>query len=170
MRKEDLQFAYESFNASPDAINLWIGNHQSLSSIHKDHYENIYIVLRGQKKFTLLPPTDRPFLYQSLFPSASFFPISPDNSPPSPSPSSSSDHHEKREEDEEDGEREEDEELIAKYQSRRFGVKVKEEEGSEVPWMSVDPDHQPNPSPSLFPLFSHVPFFYHLFNSFKTEN
>lgn len=38
-------------------VNIWIGTEQSTSSLHKDPYENFYVVITGQKKFTLLPPT-----------------------------------------------------------------------------------------------------------------
>ncbi|TNN87357.1 JmjC domain-containing protein 7 [Liparis tanakae] len=30
--------------------------------VHKDHYENLYCVVSGEKNFILLPPTDRPFI------------------------------------------------------------------------------------------------------------
>lgn len=30
--------------------------------VHKDHYENLYCVVSGEKHFILLPPTDRPFI------------------------------------------------------------------------------------------------------------
>jgi peptidyl-lysine (3S)-dioxygenase / protease len=36
-----------------EALNLWIGDEQSISSLHKDHYENIYAVILGT-----LAPTD----------------------------------------------------------------------------------------------------------------
>jgi jumonji domain-containing protein 7 len=58
----------------PDAVNLWIGDDKSVTTIHsgeylspsrnhimtmfEDPYENIYQVIRGRKLFTLLPPTD----------------------------------------------------------------------------------------------------------------
>ena len=45
-----------------EAVNLWIGDERSVSSLHKDHYENMYAVVSGQKTFTLLPPTDAAFL------------------------------------------------------------------------------------------------------------
>ena len=32
------------------------------SSVHKDNYENIYCVVRGEKVFTLIPPTDQAFI------------------------------------------------------------------------------------------------------------
>lgn len=32
------------------------------ASVHKDHYENLYCVVSGEKHFVLLPPTDRPFV------------------------------------------------------------------------------------------------------------
>lgn len=31
-------------------------------SVHKDHYENLYCVVSGEKHFVLMPPTDRPFI------------------------------------------------------------------------------------------------------------
>ena len=30
--------------------------------MHKDHYENLYCVVSGHKTFTMLPPTDQPFV------------------------------------------------------------------------------------------------------------
>lgn len=46
----------------PEAVNLWIGDERSVSSIHKDHFENMYVVIQGEKTFTLYPPTDVAFL------------------------------------------------------------------------------------------------------------
>lgn len=44
----------------PDAINLWIGTRRSVTALHRDNYENIYVVLRGLKHFVLLPPLCQP--------------------------------------------------------------------------------------------------------------
>lgn len=30
--------------------------------MHKDHYENLYCVVSGEKRFLLHPPSDRPFI------------------------------------------------------------------------------------------------------------
>lgn len=46
----------------PDAVNLWIGDSQSVTSLHKDPYENMYAVVSGSKIFTLYPPTDLPYM------------------------------------------------------------------------------------------------------------
>ena len=35
--------------------------------MHKDHYENIYAVIRGRKEFTLLPPLALPGLYERVY-------------------------------------------------------------------------------------------------------
>ena len=48
-------------------MNIWIGDHKSVSSLHKDPYENIYAVVTGQKRFRLLPPTSQPFLHEQLY-------------------------------------------------------------------------------------------------------
>ena len=31
-------------------------------SVHKDHYENLYCVVKGWKRFILIPPSDLPFV------------------------------------------------------------------------------------------------------------
>ena len=48
----------EAFGGEPEATNLWIGDERSKTTFHKDHYENVYSVIRGTKTFTLLPPLD----------------------------------------------------------------------------------------------------------------
>lgn len=44
----------------PEAINLWIGNSHSVTAMHRDNYENIYVQVLGQKHFVLLPPLCQP--------------------------------------------------------------------------------------------------------------
>lgn len=67
-----IEFASEAFAAKPDAINLWIGNEGSVSSMHKDHYENIFCVASGQKIFTICPPADSMFFQETEFPIGTF--------------------------------------------------------------------------------------------------
>lgn len=57
---EDIPWATECLGAEPDAVNLWIGNSLSVTSLHKDNYENIYCQMRGKKHFVLLPPVETP--------------------------------------------------------------------------------------------------------------
>jgi len=64
----DVSFASEALGRKPEAVNIWIGTHLSTTSLHKDHYENLYVVVTGKKHFTLYPPTDFPFLYERSFP------------------------------------------------------------------------------------------------------
>lgn len=66
------RFGTELFGGPPDAINFWAGDSRAVSSMHKDHYENLYCVVKGTKKFTLLPPTDLPWLNQQWFREANF--------------------------------------------------------------------------------------------------
>ena len=73
-------FAEEAFGTGPpDAINLWIGNERSVSSMHKDHYENLFYVCSGQKEFVLCPPADVVFLQEGEFSSGIFCPRMHDN-------------------------------------------------------------------------------------------
>lgn len=55
----DIAFASCAFNAKPDAVNIWIGGVKSISSLHRDPYENVYTVISGKKIFKLFPPTGR---------------------------------------------------------------------------------------------------------------
>jgi len=58
--------------AGPDAVNLWMGDERAVSAMHKDHYENLFYVLSGEKVFGLCPPSDTPFLYEREVPSGRF--------------------------------------------------------------------------------------------------
>jgi jumonji domain-containing protein 7 len=54
--QKDIPWARIALQQAPEAINLWIGNSRSVTSLHKDNYENIYVQITGQKHFVLLPP------------------------------------------------------------------------------------------------------------------
>ena len=45
----------EALGSAPEAGNLWIGTDASMTSFHRDHYENLYCVIRGTKVSTCLP-------------------------------------------------------------------------------------------------------------------
>jgi peptidyl-lysine (3S)-dioxygenase / protease len=64
----DIAFARIALEKQADAINLWIGNELSVTSLHKDNYENIYVQVRGQKHFVLLPPIEMPCTNEQLLP------------------------------------------------------------------------------------------------------
>jgi hypothetical protein len=57
-----IKWATEAFGKDPDAVNFWMGDCRAITSLHKDHYENLYCVISGQKTFTLYPPTDMPYI------------------------------------------------------------------------------------------------------------
>lgn len=42
----------------PEAVNLWVGDERSVTSWHRDPYENMYVVVNGAKRFHLLAPAD----------------------------------------------------------------------------------------------------------------
>ncbi|XP_059275496.1 lysine-specific demethylase JMJ32 [Lycium ferocissimum] len=68
----DFDWASEAFGCLPEAVNLWVGNELSETSFHKDHYENIYAVVSGEKHFLLLPPTDVHRMYIREYPAANY--------------------------------------------------------------------------------------------------
>ena len=52
-------------NLVPQNINIWIGNSQTgaSSGLHHDYHDNLYIVLRGTKRFRLYSPSDTEKMY-----------------------------------------------------------------------------------------------------------
>ncbi|KAI9138239.1 cupin-like domain-containing protein [Paraphysoderma sedebokerense] len=71
----DIDFATEALGYPPDAVNLWIGESTSITSLHKDNYENLYVVISGSKTFTLYPPTECHTLYEQSYTPAVYEPI-----------------------------------------------------------------------------------------------
>jgi peptidyl-lysine (3S)-dioxygenase / protease len=67
-----IPWATEALGCLPEAVNLWIGNARSHTSYHKDHYENLYAVITGEKHFLLLPPTEVHRLYVWNYPAAHY--------------------------------------------------------------------------------------------------
>jgi jumonji domain-containing protein 7 len=53
-----IPFARIALQKPPEAINFWLGNSKSVTALHKDPYENIYVQIQGQKHFVLLPPVE----------------------------------------------------------------------------------------------------------------
>jgi jumonji domain-containing protein 7 len=58
--QQDIPFARIALQKDPDAINLWVGNSRSVTCLHRDPMENIYVQVMGQKHFVLLPPLCHP--------------------------------------------------------------------------------------------------------------
>ena len=52
-------------NLVPQNINLWMGNNskKTSSGLHHDYHDNLYMVLRGKKKFRLFGPDDAENMY-----------------------------------------------------------------------------------------------------------
>ncbi|KXS20226.1 Clavaminate synthase-like protein [Gonapodya prolifera JEL478] len=73
----EIGWATEAFGRSPDAANFWLGDEKSVTSLHKDHYENLFVVIQGRKTFTIIPPTDAWLLYERDYPAAIHTPTHP---------------------------------------------------------------------------------------------
>lgn len=54
----EINWCSQALDKSPDAVNFWFGDEKSITSLHKDPYENLYAVIRGQKTFILYPPIE----------------------------------------------------------------------------------------------------------------
>ncbi|KAF8974558.1 Clavaminate synthase-like protein [Flammula alnicola] len=68
----EIPWCSKALGQKPDAVNIWIGDERSVTSIHSDPYENIYTVVRGEKHFFLLPPTDSWCLKERTYPHATY--------------------------------------------------------------------------------------------------
>jgi peptidyl-lysine (3S)-dioxygenase / protease len=71
----DMLWAREAFGCDVDALNLWVGDGRSTTTMHKDHYENCYLVACGEKRFTLRPPVDLPLLHERRYAAATYQPV-----------------------------------------------------------------------------------------------
>eukprot|EP00899_Mesostigma_viride_P000122 jgi/Mesvir1/1010/Mv17544-RA.1 len=67
-----IEWASEALGGRPDAVNMWVGDARATTSFHKDHYENLYVVVAGEKIFTLLPPCDVHRMYVREYKSGRF--------------------------------------------------------------------------------------------------
>jgi jumonji domain-containing protein 7 len=56
----DIPWARIALEQSADAINFWLGNERSVTAMHRDNYENVYVQVVGRKHFVLLPPIEQP--------------------------------------------------------------------------------------------------------------
>ena len=64
--------ASTALGGAVDAVNLWVGGPGSVSSMHKDPYDNLMTVVRGVKRFCILPPADVLWTYERPLPSARY--------------------------------------------------------------------------------------------------
>ncbi|PNI10803.1 hypothetical protein CK820_G0056777 [Pan troglodytes] len=67
-------WASEALGKMPNAVNFWLGEAAAVTSLHKDHYENLYCVVSGEKHFLFHPPSDRPFIPYELYTPATYQP------------------------------------------------------------------------------------------------
>lgn len=67
-----LEFADTALGGEPVAANVWIGEDAARTQVHADLFCNIYAVVRGTKRFTLLPPQDVALLKRKSVPTASW--------------------------------------------------------------------------------------------------
>ena len=80
----DIRFASIALQRKPDAINLWIGNSQSTTALHRDNYENIYCQILGSKEFVLLSSVETACVNEQFLPGATYnagMEIVPDDPP-----------------------------------------------------------------------------------------
>lgn len=70
----NISWARIALEQSPDAINFWLGNERSVTAMHRDNYENVYVQIIGQKHFVLLPPIEFPCVNEQKLPHCRYAP------------------------------------------------------------------------------------------------
>ena len=53
-----LAWADAAFGRQPSACNFWMGEDAARTTVHADLFDNLYVVVRGEKHFALLPPQE----------------------------------------------------------------------------------------------------------------
>eukprot|EP00967_Tisochrysis_lutea_P103919 scaffold157274_cov22-Tisochrysis_lutea.AAC.1 len=53
-----IAWADAAFGNVPAATNIWIGENAARTTVHADLFDNLYLVVTGEKHFTLLPPDE----------------------------------------------------------------------------------------------------------------
>ncbi|PSN66232.1 Clavaminate synthase-like protein [Corynespora cassiicola Philippines] len=71
---ESVPFARIALQKEPDAVNFWLGNSRSVTALHKDNYENVYVQVLGRKHFVLLPPVEAPCVNERAVLAATYVP------------------------------------------------------------------------------------------------
>lgn len=69
-----IPFARIALQKPPEAINFWLGNSKSITALHKDPYENVYVQVLGQKHFVLLPPVEATVVGEKWVTSGTYIP------------------------------------------------------------------------------------------------
>jgi jumonji domain-containing protein 7 len=69
-----IPFARIALQRPPEAINFWLGNSYSVTALHKDPYENIYVQVLGRKHFVLLPPVEAACVGETVLEAATYAP------------------------------------------------------------------------------------------------
>lgn len=68
-----IEFADRALGQQPAAVNLWLGQDvETVSRLHNDNYENIYVQVSGQKEIYLIPPGDAYALDERFLESAEY--------------------------------------------------------------------------------------------------
>jgi peptidyl-lysine (3S)-dioxygenase / protease len=115
----------------PEATNIWIGNHDSVTSTHRDPYENLYLVIKGRKKFVLYAPVEEVCLHAGMVSTGKWL----------------YDEKSGQFEIERDDDRDE-----ADVAATDGGLKCE----SKIPWIPIDPLEPPATSSIKYPDYKHA--------------
>ncbi|KAK9475789.1 phospholipase A2 [Lipomyces japonicus] len=67
-----IPWASEALGSNPEAVNIWIGGGESITSLHKDHYENLHVQILGKKIFKLIAPVEHICVKETMLEQATY--------------------------------------------------------------------------------------------------
>jgi hypothetical protein len=140
----------------PDATNIWIGNAQSVTSTHRDPYENLYLVVKGRKQFVLYAPVEEICLHATMVRTGRWtfdedtekFNIIMDE-----------DVGEDMDDDHPDDGEAQGEDAIPSVCDTPSSDETSTSSNAnpaKIPWIPIDPLHPPPPSSALYPYYKHA--------------
>ena len=130
----------------PEATNIWIGSEQSVTSTHRDPYENLYLVVKGRKKFVLYPPVEEICLHAKMVRTGRWV-----------YDTSTGKFEVEMDGENVDGQHTARDGAAPSSDSHQASKSTSSEEGSpRLPWIPVDPYNPPSQSSKTYPYYKHA--------------
>ncbi|KAK8041314.1 hypothetical protein PG994_014321 [Apiospora phragmitis] len=127
--QRSVPFARIALQQDPDAINLWIGNARSVTALHRDNYENVYVQVAGRKHFVLLPPLCQPCVHERALRPAHYARRSRPR------------QEEDQDQDQIKGDNDDDDDSSSSNSNSSDLELIMEEDADDVPFATWDPDN-----------------------------
>jgi jumonji domain-containing protein 7 len=142
----------------PDATNIWIGNAQSVTSTHRDPYENLYLVVKGRKQFVLYAPVEEICLHATMVRTGRWT-FDEDTEKFNITMDVDGDVDEDVDDDHPDDGEAQGEDASPSALDTPSSDETSTSSNTnpaKIPWIPIDPLHPPPPSSALYPYYKHA--------------